>query len=367
MFMFMFIFLILYISIIFKYILGWSKENIKKKSNFYPTVSVVVAFRNEEENIPNLVSDLRNQKYSEDKLEFIFINDHSTDNTFDLLKKGKFKSMQVLNLTDTLQGKKHAISKGISIAKGEIILTTDADCRLQSGWIKSMVSYFSNKEIKLVSGPVNFIEKRSFFLNFQSLEFLSLIGSGAGAILNNNAIFCNAANLAYRRQTFMELNHHQMQSIASGDDVFLLHAIKRNYPNSIVFAKEKAAIVKTKLLNTFSAFINQRKRWTAKSIVYKDFFTIYTSYIVLLTNFLYLILLFSSVFDNNLFSYFIYFHLAKFIIDIIFFYPILCFFKRKDLLKWIFIFEFLYSIYIVLIVILSFTSKFNWKGRSYTK
>ena len=141
----------------------------------------------------------------------------------------------------------------------------------------------------------------------------------------------------------MDLNHHQMQSIASGDDVFLLHAIKRNYPNSIVFAKEKAAIVKTKLLNTFSAFINQRKRWTAKSIVYKDFLR-FLSYIVLLTNFLYLILLFSSVFDNNLFSYFIYFHLAKFIIDIIFFYPILCFLK-EDLLKWIFIFEFIFNLY----------------------
>ena len=364
---FMFIVLILYIYIISKYILGWSKKNRKEKSNFHPTVSIVVAFRNEEENIPNLISDLKNQKYSEDKIEIIFINDHSTDNTFDLLKKANFKSMQVLNLTDSLQGKKHAISKGIAIAKGEIILTTDADCRLQSGWIKSMVSYFSDKEIKLVSGPVNFVEKRSFFLNFQSLEFLSLIGSGAGAIFNNNAIFCNAANLAYRRQIFIELNHHQMHSIASGDDVFLLHAVKRNYPNSIIFAKEEAAIVKTKLLNTFSAFINQRKRWTAKSIVYKDFHTIYTSYIVLLTNLLYLILFFISVFDNNLFNYFIYFHLAKFIIDIIFFYRVLCFFRRKDLLKWIFIFEFLYSIYIFLIVILSFTSKFNWKGRSYTK
>ena len=102
------------------------------------------------------------------------------------------------------------------------------------------------------------------------MEFASLIGSGAGAIGSGNAIFCNGANMAYKKEVFLEVNTYKNDNAASGDDVFLLHSIKQRYPDGIVFAKDKNAIVNTNALDTLSTFINQRKRWTAKSSSYTD-------------------------------------------------------------------------------------------------
>ena len=64
--------------------------------------------------------------------------------------------------------------------------------------------------------------------------------------------------MAYRKNVFLELNNYGENNIASGDDVFLLHSIKRKYNNSIVFVKDEDAIVTTDSVQYFSSFINQR-------------------------------------------------------------------------------------------------------------
>ena len=113
--------------------------------------------------------------------------------------------------------------------------------------------------------------------------------------------------------------------------------------------------------------INQRKRWAAKSSNYKDFASIYTSSLVLVTNLIGVFLFGFLFLDVNYLYYFIYYLGVKFLVDLFLLYPVLRFFKRVDLIKWIFPFELFYSFYIVLIVILSFTSSFEWKGRMHKK
>ena len=367
MYLIIFIFLILYVVLILNYYLGWRKIKLPKKLEITPKVSVVIALRNEESEIEKLLNNLKAQIYPINQLQLILVNDHSTDNTLGLLQNFKADNLTVLDMPKAEFGKKNAISKAIQIAKGEIILITDADCSFSPNWIQTMVGYFTDNKIKLVSGPVNYHQKKGLFQHLQALEFASLIGSGAGAIGSGNAIFCNGANMAYKKEVFLEVNNYKNDNTASGDDVFLLHSVKQRYPNGIAFAKDKNAIVKTNALNTLSAFINQRKRWTAKSSSYTDRRTIYTSFLVLFTNLSLLYLFVLCFFDSQLANYFIGFYLLKFMIDLIFLIPILDFFKRKDLIKWILPFELFYSFYIVLIVTLSFTNSFEWKGRIHKK
>ena len=230
-----------------------------------------------------------------------------------------------------------------------------------------MVSFFNNSSVKLVAGPVSYTSKTSFFQKFQELEFYSLISSGAGAIGIGKPIFCNAANLAYSRDVIKIFNKVNDSKLASGDDVFLLHNVKAKYPNSVVFAKHPDTIVQTESTKDFRQFINQRKRWVAKSSSYKDKVSVYTSYLVLLTN-LSLVLIFLSIFiDFYFFHFFVIFYSSKFIIDFSLLAPTLRFLKRKDLVKWIFFFELFYSFYIILVVVLSFTKEFEWKGRRHKK
>ena len=168
-----------------------------------------------------------------------------------------------------------------------------------------------------MSGPVTYRKQKGIFFSLQNLEFTSLIGSGAGAIRINNAIFCNGANMAYRKEIFLEVNEFSIDTTVSGDDVFLLHSVKAKYSNSVAFAKEKSAIVTTDAEQTVSGFINQRKRWTAKSSAYKDNASIYTSFLVLFTNLAFVFLFVMHFWNIEYFNLFILFYVVKFLVDLI--------------------------------------------------
>ena len=350
-----------------KYRIGWDKIKPESHQGFIPKVSIVIAMRNEESEIPRLIAALKKQIYPTDTLEFILVNDHSTDATLALLEQATMDNLQIVNMPKGEFGKKNAIAKAVQIAKGEIILATDADCCFTPNWVQIMVGYFANEQIQLVSGPVGFHKQKGILQSLQALEFSSLIGSGAGAIGMGNAIFCNGANMAYRKAIFLAVNDFEADKAVSGDDVFLLHSVKKKYPKSIAFAKNEEAIVTTEGVQTIKGFINQRKRWTAKSSGYKDWASIYTSFLVLVTNLIGVLLIGLLLFDVSYLSYFIYYFGMKFLADLYLLLPVLSFFKRKDLVKWILPFEFIYSFYIVLIVILSFTNTFEWKGRIHKK
>jgi len=361
------IILFLYALLIIRYTLGWYKVKTITNKDFTPKVSIVIAMRNEENEVERLLQNLQSQIYPTDKLELILVNDHSTDNTLNILNSSQLDNLQVINMPKGEFGKKNAIKKAIELASGDIILASDADCSFNPKWVQTMANYFADENIKLVSGPVAYHKQKGMFLSLQALEFSSLIGSGAGAIGVNNAIFCNGANMAYRKEVFLEVNEFSIDTAVSGDDVFLLHSVKAKYSNAIAFAKQENAIVTTDAVQTLNGFINQRKRWTAKSSGYKDFASIYASFLVLFTN-LALVFLFTMHFVSiQYFELFLLFYALKFLVDLLLLTPVLKFFKRTDLIKWILPFEIFYSFYIVLIVILSFTKKFEWKGRTHSK
>ena len=363
MYIFIFFILFLYIVLIVTYIFGWKKNNISKVNFNDITVSVVVAMRNEELNIFNLINDIKKQDYPKKKWELVIVNDHSTDNSLNIATEHSTDNVRVINMKKNDFGKKKALTVAVETCKSDIILVTDADCRVKTTWIRKMVNYFNDQNINLVAGPVVFKNSTAIITQLQSLEFASLIGSSAGAIGINNAILCNGANMAYRKNIFLKFSNYNMNSIASGDDVFLLHNIKKEFPKSIVFAKDEDSIVETNACDTVTDFINQRKRWAAKSVHYKDFYTRYVSYVVFLTNFIMIIFFLASFFNLLSLKLFFLFFLLKFFIDMTFLYSVLKFFNRIYLIKWIFFFEIVYSFYIVLISLLSLSSSFDWKGR----
>jgi hypothetical protein len=139
--------------------------------------------------------------------------------------------------------------------------------------------------------------------------------------------------------------------------------VKKLYPGSIIFLKKYKAIVFTKAILNFKDFINQRIRWTSKSTNYKDFDTIVVSLLVFIVNVSLIFLLFLSMYDSFFLKVFISCFLIKFMVDFLFFIPILNFFKRQELIKWIFPVQIIYPFYITLIVIISNLFSFSWKGR----
>tara|TARA_B100001093_G_C26786361_1_gene996876 strand:- start:23 stop:1129 length:1107 start_codon:yes stop_codon:yes gene_type:complete len=251
-----------------------------KKSTFF--ISILVPFRNEVNALPRFIESLNQLEINGIELEVIFINDHSTDSSCDLLSLCKLP-FSVLHLEDK-KGKKAAIELGWEKSGGEIIFQTDADCALPQQWIPSMLQSFDHESIDFVSGPVIYFEPKNFLQKIIALDFTSLIAIGAAHINWQKPLMCNGANMAYRRSLVANANIHLNR--ASGDDIFLLLSAFNSQQNSIQFCKNKQAIVKTEGPKSLSFFWNQRLRWASKNSDYDSRFNTVLMICIWLYNFI---------------------------------------------------------------------------------
>jgi cellulose synthase/poly-beta-1,6-N-acetylglucosamine synthase-like glycosyltransferase len=240
----------------------------------YEFVSVIIPFRNEKENILASLKSIESQFYHEEKFEVIYVDDFSEDNSLELLKNNiKKKNIRVLSVPNdfsTNAHKKRAVRYGIENAKGNIIVTTDADCVHDEEWLKSLLQSFDSVT-GFVSGPVEFETDDGLFSEFQKLEFAGLVLCGAGLIGSGHPTICNAANIAYRKKVFDEVGGFKDQmNLSSGDDELLMQKIAKDSDFKVKFCINKKAIVKTSANKTLGDFYQQRKRWASKGLFYSD-------------------------------------------------------------------------------------------------
>ncbi|MCK4433705.1 MAG: glycosyltransferase, partial [Methanomicrobia archaeon] len=115
---------------------GSKKETPKGE---LPSVSVIIPAYNEENNIEKCLNSIKTQDYPKNKLEILIVDDGSTDNTRDVITNG-FKYVHLYK--NGHNGKAFALNTGIKEAKGDIIITMDADTVLEKTAIKEMVYEF---------------------------------------------------------------------------------------------------------------------------------------------------------------------------------------------------------------------------------
>ena len=264
-----------YVYFLIKIYFGLNKLFDEKNDDILSEfVSIIIPFRNEEKNIGKTYESLINQNYPKEKFEIIFVDDSSEDKSLKLLndlpKKENVFIYSVPNDFSVNAHKKRAIRFGIEKSKGEIIVTTDADCIHNENWLKNLLN-FMDKETAFISGPVEFISGNNLFEKMQKLEFAGLVVTGAGLIGTGDPTICNAANIAYRKKVFKEVqgfSYHM--SLSSGDDELLMQKIHRDTNYKIKFALSKKAIVLTEPNLSVKDFYNQRKRWASKGLFYGD-------------------------------------------------------------------------------------------------
>jgi len=375
---------LLYLGVIIWFIRGWKGLKSFTYRKHQPLkVSIIIAARDEAENIRNTIEDLLAQDYEQEYLEIIFIDDHSTDDTGDIIASYAAQGIRLvsLNETNTINSyKKKAIETAIGGARGDLIITTDADCRMGPNWLKTIVSYYQEGGYKMISSPVVYFEEKIRFERAQSLEFLFLIGMGASTIGNNKPSTCNGANLAYERAAFYEVGGFKgIDDLASGDDELLLHKMADKYGNKIGFLKNHDAIVYTQAKPTLREFIQQRKRWASKSTRYKNKSIIVLGVLVWLFNLSILLNLLggtmmlllsafgASSIPTNIAQQLLYLALLqlsiKFIAEFLFLKKVTQFARRPELMRLLPILNILHIIYLIYIGIAGNSGKYSWKGR----
>jgi len=360
-----------YLFFLFNIYRGLLKENIKPFDvDEYPFFSVLIPFRNEKEVILNSLKNVENLNYPENRYEVIYINDFSDDGSDVLLKQNITKSnIKVIDSPSEMKNlsfKKRAITHGIDFSKGEIIITTDADCEFEKNWLLSYARIFNNEKIGFVTGVVRFKYFNDIFSKLQALEFASLVFTGGALINNNEPIMCNAANLAYRKQLFYDVGGYQgNDNISSGDDVYLMQKIAYDKKIPIIFYYDKENVVTTNPTKNIKEFYNQRKRWASKNVYYPKKSIVFKLFMIFLFYFNLLLTGICGIFSLNYFLYFIILFLLKILGEFFVVRKGLNRYFPKDisLMKYFLIAEILHIPYIVFSAVGGVLGKYNWKGR----
>ena len=312
--------------------------------------SILISCRNEIHNLPSLLVSIENQIYKPN--EVIFVDDNSTDETYNFLINYSKKHNNIKVIKNSDKGKKSALIEASKIAQSEYLIFTDADCILNKNYLNLANQHLSNNKTDMLLGAVDIIDEKGVFNIIEKIEFASLQAVTAYSALLNNPIMCNGANLIIRRTTYLKYINNINTSIASGDDMFMLHALKKNKAK-ISYLYNNNYIVKTKGTNSLKKFLLQRTRWAAKSINYTDPTTILIAIIVAAIN----IFLFLAPFSLLLtpYSLLLIFSIIM-IIENIIILPYLFKYKQYRILKYyplLFpIMSLLYPLYILTILIL---------------
>jgi cellulose synthase/poly-beta-1,6-N-acetylglucosamine synthase-like glycosyltransferase len=359
----------LYLLVVVYLIKGWAalKRPDTKGATLTTKVTVLIAARDEEERIRYTIEDIIGQDYPRHLTEVIIVDDHSTDDTANIIRSYAADGIKLMQLQEDKplnSYKKKAIAEAIALSTGDLMIATDADCRMGKSWLSSVVSYYETHHPVMISSPVTYFEERSLFERLQTLEFSYLIGIGAAFIGNGRASTCNGANLAYRKDVFYEVGGFKgIDDLASGDDELLLQKVAVQYPNRIGFLKNTEAVVYTHAKHTLQEFLQQRRRWASKSTRYKDKKIVALAVCIWLFNL-------SLIINALLGFYNLYFlklfgiqFLLKFLFEAMFLLPITTFFKRAGLVGLLIVLAPVHIIYFVYVGLIGNTRKYAWKGR----
>lgn len=323
-----------------------------------------------------LINALLAQTYPKSLLEIVIINDHSSDQTASIARKytAEHVHIKVIDLQDfvmpnqTNAFKKKAIATGIDQSKGELIITTDADCTFDRNWLKSIVSFYEQKRASFIAAPVRIIAGNSILSKFQAVDFLTLQGITGAAVQGRFHSMCNGANLAYTREAYTSVNGFEgIDHLPSGDDMLLMHKIYLRFPESVYYLKAMSAIVDTEPQPTWRSFFQQRIRWASKSTSYQDKRIFWVLLLVYLLNVFFSGAIIGSFFNAKLAFFTLLFLIAKVLIEFPFINTIATFFNMKPLLPYHIILQPLHIIYTVAAGWLGKFGSFEWKDRQIKK
>jgi cellulose synthase/poly-beta-1,6-N-acetylglucosamine synthase-like glycosyltransferase len=348
--------------------IGLRSLQFAQPKNIKPRISVVVAARNEENDIDTCLQSLLKQTYPTNSYEIIIVDDGSTDKTASIVKSfsERFAHVHLLSLVfDSEQNigrKPIALAKGIAQASGEIILTTDADCIVPPQWIEIMANHFK-EGVVFVAGPVAERDAITFFAKMEQLEFLGLITTGAGLIGSGRPIICNGANLGYRKDAFIAIDGFNAES-SSNDDESLMNKMVHRKIGKVVFAPEADAIVTTNSSNTILTFLRQRIRWANKRGHYEDksiFFTLVGLYLFFVSMLTATVLFFR---EPRIYQLLLIAFSSKILVDYFTLRSGAKLFRQHIPIFHFLIAEFLHVPYIVIAAAFGQVASMRWKGRT---
>ncbi|MBT5955666.1 MAG: glycosyltransferase [Candidatus Marinimicrobia bacterium] len=264
-----------YAGSLFYFIIGLSKEENSPNNIETPPVSVIITVRNGEKNINRLLNSLKNQTYN-GEMEFIIVDDESTDRTVNIIQKftqmdPRFKYLSSKGGDQKLTYKKRALDSGIKNAQFEHLLFTDIDCIIQYLWVENMMLSFTDETDYLI-GYSEAVDATTSASKFQKADFFMLLSAARGMANNKSAWACTGQNQGYRKSLYNAVGgFSQITEQLQGDDSLFLLLCRKAKNINVNFANSPGSFVISRPELTWIAFLKQRIRWAGDSKVFWKF------------------------------------------------------------------------------------------------
>ncbi len=264
---FCFLALMLFVQLLYLFFIyirfAFYKNRTQTENMEYPPVSVVIAARNESDNLHHFLPLILNQKYP--NFEVVVVNHQSIDESYNVLNALKMLYPEKLKVVEVERskhlgtGKKFPLSLGIKAAKHEFLVLTDADCSPSSdNWLRLMVSKFSNEK-QLVLGYAPYKFKKGFLNKIIRLDTVMIAMNYFSFALAKLPYMGVGRNIAYTKTLFNSVHGFKSHyAIISGDDDLFVQDVakKRNYSIQI----EEKAFCYSKAKKTWADWMTQKNR-----------------------------------------------------------------------------------------------------------
>lgn len=242
-----------------------SLKNDAFSSSSSAFISVVVVFKNEDQNLKQLIPKLLSQDYP--YFEIILCDDFSTDGSYNYLKSIEDNKVKVIKAMQNLPGKKQALTEAVAQASGDYILVTDADCYpISDSWVSLMANHVEDKQFLLGYSPHlkstgwlnKFIRYETYLTALQYLSYalakVPYMGVGR--------------NMLYKKEVFTNSNALlESSDLVSGDDDIFVNAEATGENTKIILNEN--SFVYTYPSKNLGAFFKQKSRHITTSTVYK--------------------------------------------------------------------------------------------------
>ena len=346
--------------------LRWGLEKTRKYNltiDYEPMVSVIVAARNEEENIRACIESLLQLEYPKEKCELIIIDDGSTDRTGAIAQSfAKIHNHVRVIVSATgqgnLRGKANALSQGIDQSKGEILLFTDADCVVPPTWIRETVAHYA-PGVAVVAG-FTLLRHSTAFEAIQAIDWFLLFGVSAATAAWNMPLTGIGNNLSVRRSAYDAVGGYRNLPFSVTEDYALVQAVWQKTRMEVRYPLNRKTLVVSKPCATLRSLFRQRQRWSVGGLemVFRGFVLMAIPFALHLSFFVGFLLSPSWLWWTIM--------SVKIAGDIfLLWYPIRVF-KEFNLLQYFLFFELYFIVYEMFIPFIALLSrKVVWKERSF--
>jgi len=231
-----------------------------------PKVTVLVCARNEEEYIDECLRSLAALDYPDGQLEILIVNDRSTDATADILQRwcATLPHLKVLTITTDIEGtrgKVNALIQGMDQVQGEIVLMTDADCKVPTQWVKEHIGWY-DADTGMVSSMTS-LETHSVFSGAHCLEMVQVLALSMAGINYGVPVSVIGNNLSVRKKTYDELGGYRSIDFSVTEDLALFQAVWHSKKWKAKFKTNRDIAVLTQPPADFKTWWRQKHRWVA--------------------------------------------------------------------------------------------------------